>query len=34
MSMVNIVLLSVFFNELVGPILSKFAIEKSMRGRN
>ena len=32
--MVNIVLMAVFFNELVGPILSKIAIQRSMRGRN
>jgi Kef-type K+ transport system membrane component KefB len=32
--MVNIVLMAVFFNELVGPILSKTAIQRSMRGRS
>jgi hypothetical protein len=31
--MINIVLMSVFFNEIVGPPLSKFAIMKNLKGR-
>jgi hypothetical protein len=31
--MINIVLISVFFNEIVGPPLAKLAILKNLKGR-